>query len=242
MKKALLLTVFCAAFVLCFSSCWYDPPEGWTKTHHTYEEALEYAQAIDPDASAAEEHTDTDEDYREYREWDAVINGVDCHVASVSAWVWNSGIAAGEFARDYYRLDTDHDNFIMQRILSEKYPDWKTGMDIHSRYNSYNMIFVKLELPEFRMLDDEELEDVWQTALLIREEFDALAIGRKAAFCIPAPGIYWGYRNGEDVEFVKRYSHVYFEEFTEEARDAFLREYRENWALLESDMPVYDED
>lgn len=234
--------VFCAAFVLCFSSCLYDPPEGWAKTHHTYEEVLEYAQAIDPDASVTQEHTDVADDGREYREWDAVINGVGCHVASVTAWVWNSGIAAGEFARDYYRLDTDYDIFIMQRILSEKYPDWKISTDIQSRYNSYNMIFVKLELPEFRMLDDEELEEVWQTALLISEEFDALAVGRNAVFSIPAPAVYLQYQEGEHVEFVKRNSYEYFEEFTEEAKDAFLLEYREAWALLESDMPVYDAD
>ena len=31
---------------MCLSACSYNPPEGWTKKHHTYEEVLEFAKTI----------------------------------------------------------------------------------------------------------------------------------------------------------------------------------------------------
>ena len=79
--------------LLCFCACSYHPPEGWTRRHHTYNEVNAFAKSIDPNAVVAEEYTDyKDKDGWIFREWDAVINGVDCHVSSVSSWVWNEGL------------------------------------------------------------------------------------------------------------------------------------------------------
>lgn len=241
MKKALLHTMLCLTLILCLSSCWYSPPEGWTKQHHTYEEVLEFAESIDTHASVTEKYTDSVDEYDwKYREWDAVIKGVDCHIASVSDWVWNDGIGAGEFAKTYYRIDTDCDSIIMQRILSEKYPEWQTAMDLRSRYDSYDTVFVELNLPEFRKLDDEEIERVWQTALLINEEYNTLSIGRKTVFCVPSPGVYWNPK-GEGYYYVGKDSHVCFEDYSEMGKRVFLQEYQEAWDLLQSGMPVYDD-
>lgn len=239
MKKALSI-FFCLAVVLCLSACSYHPPEGWTKKHHTYEEVLVFAKSIDPNATVAEKYTDTvDENDWKFREWDAVIKGVRCHVASVSDWVWNDGVSAGEFVRDFYRIDTDYDYTIMKSILSEKYPDWTNQEDIYGRYHKENTIFVELKLAEYRMLNGDELEQVWQTAFHINEEYEMLAIDRKVEFCIPSPGESWNH-HGEQESFVKKDSYAFIKEFTEEGKQAFLQEYQEDWALLKSGLPVYD--
>ena len=224
MKKIFLLVTLYLTIIMCLSSCTYNPPEGWTKKHHKYEEVLSFAKSIDPNATVAEEYTDTVDEYDwEYREWSAKINGVDCHVASVSDWVWNDGFGAGEFVRFYYRIDTDHDNTVMQKILSEKYPEWKCDDSLRSRYHA-RPLFVNLNLPEYRMLNDDEIEEVWQTAILINEEFNAVAIDRKVIVRVPSPG----------------YSKIYFDDLTAKGKKEFLQEYKENWALLDSNMPVSD--
>ena len=104
MKK--ILAIFLILILLLYmTACIYHPPEGWTKKHHTYEEVLAFAKSIDPNATVAEEYTDTLDEYEwEYREWDAIINGIECHVSSVSDWVSNDGVGAGEFIKVYYRL------------------------------------------------------------------------------------------------------------------------------------------
>ena len=237
MKKALsLFLVLMLLFGL--GSCSYHPPEGWTKKHHTYEEVLAYAKSIDPNATVAEKYTDTpDEHGWEYREWDAIINGVKCHVSSVSDWVWNDGVVAGEFAKTYYRIDTDYDYTVMKNIVSEKYPEWKCGDTMWSKYHhNTNTIRVYLTMPEIRMLDDDELEQVWQTASQINEEYEKLAIERKGGFCIPSPGKYWN--QAEDKYIVKMDSSATIKDFSEDGKKAFLKEYTADWALLESGLPV----
>lgn len=241
MKKALSL-IMCLIIVFCLSACiYYVPPEGWTKKHHTYEDVLEYAQSFDPGAIVSKEHTDTvDENNWEFREWDAEIKGMTCHVASVSDWVWNRGLAAGEFQKVYYRMDTDFDNTVMHKILSEEYPDWKTDMDLWSRYHiNDNEIIVELVQAEFRMLDDAEIEQIWQTAFHINEEYEKNSISKKAVFDILSPGSYWNH-HGEQKEYVKKDSFIRIEDFSEQGKKEFLQEYHEDWALLESGLPVYE--
>ena len=149
--KKILSVLLCITFVLCLSGCTYNPPDGWTKKHHTYEEVLKFAKAIDPNATVEEEYNDTVDEYDwEFREWDAVINGVECHVASVSDWVWNDGFGAGEFAKTYYRIDTDYDYIIMQSILADNYSSWKVSDSIRAKYHhNTNTIFAELNLPEY---------------------------------------------------------------------------------------------
>ena len=106
--KRIISIIFCLSLILGLSACSYNPPEGYTEKHHTYEEILKFAQSIDPNAIVSKDYTDTLDEYDwEYREWNANINGINCHVASNSDWVWNNGFLAGEFAKIYYRIDTD---------------------------------------------------------------------------------------------------------------------------------------
>lgn len=240
MKK--ILTVFLILMLgLSLASCRYHPPEGWTPKHHTYEEVLAFAKSIDPCATVKFEYSDAVDEYDwKYREWEAVINGRDCHVSSVSDWVWNEGFLAGEFAQTYYRIDTDYDYIVMQSILSENYPEWKCGEGIRSKYHANtNMIRIELTMAEFRMLNDDELEQIWKIACEINAEYEKLTITRKVGFGVPAPACYLNH-HGEMEYFVKKDSYTYIAEFTEEGKKAFLQEYEEDWALLESGLPVYD--
>ena len=234
-KKSILLFLTLA---ICLSACTFHPPDGWTKRHHSYKEVLAYAKSIDPNATVAKEYTNTLDEYGwEYREWNAVINGIDCHVSSVSDRVWNDGLAAGEFVKMYYRLDTDYDYLVMQSILSEKYPGWIMSDGIYSRYHN-STLYIKLSLPEFRMLNTDELELVWKAASDINAEYKSLVIDREAGFCIPSPAKYTNPYKQES--YVKRDSYAYITSFTEEGKNQFLQEYRDDWALLDSGLPVYN--
>ena len=242
MKKVLSI-LMCLIIVCSLSACiFWVPPEGWTNNHHSYEEVLHYAQSIDPDATVSKDYNETvDENDWEFREWDAEIKGINCHVASVSDWVWNSGFAAGEFQKVYYRIDTDYDNAIMRNILSDQFPDWETDMDLWSRYQiNENRVVVKLNQAEDRMLDDDEIELVWQIAYSINEEYEKQSAMKKAVFYIPAPALYWNH-HGEQRDFVKKNSFLPIENFSEEGKADFLKEYKEAWALLDSGLPVCDE-
>ena len=239
--KRIMLIMLCLTIMLCLSSCiWYNPPKGWTKEHHTYAEVLDYAKSIDPNATVKEHYTDfVDEDNWEFREWDAVIKGVDCHVASVSDWVWNSGFGAGEFTKNYYRVDTDYNYALMQNILSEKFQNWEARADIYNRYHD-EKTYIELQLSEYRQLDDDELEQVWETALQINKEYEKLAFEQKAEYGIPSPEELYNH-HGEEEYFVTNGSYTYIESFTEKGKKAFLKEYRDSWALLDSGLPVYDD-
>ena len=125
----------------------------------------------------------------------------------------------------------------MKNIVSEKYPEWKCSDTMRSKYHhNNNTIWVDLTMPEIRMLDDDELEQVWQMAREINEEYIKLATERKAGFCIPSPGKYWN--QAEDKYIVKKDSCADITDFSKDGKEAFLKEYMEDWALLESDLPV----
>ncbi len=233
MKKRLAV-FWLLLLTLCLTACTYNPPEGWTKRHHTYKEMVVFAKSMDPDATVSEEYTDTvDENDWQYREWEAVINGVNCHVASVSERVWNDGVRAGEFAEFYYRIDTDYDYALMQNQLADNYPEWKCGETVRIKYQ-YNTLYFRLEMLEFRRLEDDELEQVWQTACEINEEYEKLAIEKKIEFALPSPLMY---STGTGETFLKIDYRGYIYDFTEEGKDVFLQEYKEDWELLELGLP-----
>lgn len=238
MRKRISLLLCFVMFLVCVSGCSYHPPEGWTAQHHTYAEVLAFAKSLDPNATVSEAYTDTTDEYDwQFREWDAVIHGVDCHVASVADWVWNDGFLAGEFPRFYYRIDTDYDYVVLQQILLEDYPDWAAGQSIRSKYHSNtDSILVKPVSPEYRMLNDSELEQVWQTTSQIHAQYEKLSISRKAVFCVPSPCKY--YSSSEEAYIVKKDGYAYIQAFTEQGKSEFLQEYKEDWDLLNSGLPI----
>lgn len=234
----LLLTVILAALML--SGCTYNPPEGYTKDHHTYEEVLAFAQSIDPNATVSEDYTDTtiDDWNRSFREWPAVIHGIECHVSSVGDMVWNEGFAGGEFARQYFYIDTDYDYLLLEQIVREKQPDW--GMeydDLSSRYNWNHVLVVQTSYSDERQLTDEELETAWQAAQEIHEEYSKYPVRKQDWFDVPAPGEFY---SPATKEWSIQMSTASIRDFSQEGKDEFFKEYHERWALTESEPTETD--
>ena len=44
--KKIFSIILCLSFIICLSACSYNPPDGYTEEHHTYEEILEFANRI----------------------------------------------------------------------------------------------------------------------------------------------------------------------------------------------------
>lgn len=230
------------AIVCGLYACFYtDPPEGWTRNHHSYEEALEYAKSVDPYATVSREYTDSREyDLWDFREWDATIRGIHCHVASVSDYVYG-GLLRGEFPAFYYRIDTDYDVQLMYSMLSEQDTCWTVDQDLYTRYHytsSEPSLRLELEQTDYRMLNDDELEKAWQEAFSINEKYEKLALDRKTIFCIQAPELGVG---GNSELVVLKDSYVFLKDFSEKGKEDFFKEYKKNWALLESGLPVKDD-
>ena len=239
MKKTLSM-ILLLVFILCLNACTYNPPEGYTEKHHTYEEILAFAKAIDPNATVSEKYTDTtiDDWNRNFREYPAVINGVECHVSSVGDMVWNSGFAGGEFARQYYVIDTDYDYLVLKQIIAEQIPSWNISeATLGTRYNQNNILTVYMEPNSTEELTDEELEAILEQAKTVYSAYHELPIRKTLIFCLPAPSKMYDSDYGT---IVKRNSTVHIKLFAEENKLAFIDKYHEAWALLDSGLPLYD--
>ena len=216
-------------FMLSLTAC--APPEGYSREHYTYEDAVAYAKAIDPNAVVYETYTDTVipavYDYY-YREWDAVIHGMQCHVTS-------HDVLYGEFLTRYYVMDTDYDYYLLEKILGEKQPDWQMGEDHPiQRYNPHNLLMVETPYWEAKEeLSVEELEQVWADAEEIYQEYSAYPIRKELRFIISVP-------HTSDTETV-HLTATWFFDFTEEGKRSFFERYAKKWDLMESGLPFVDE-
>lgn len=239
MKNKLSFLLCFIMFIVSLSGCTYDPPEGYTPEHHTYDEIITFAQTIDPDAVVSEDYKDTQvKDWnRKFREWPTLIGGMECHVSSVGDMVWNSGFCAGEFAKQYYILDTDYDYLLLQKIVSEKQPHWHMKYDdISSRYNWNNLLGVQISTDGTEQLTDDELEVVWQYALEIYTEYNEYPVRKEAFFCLTAPSKF--YNQSDNEYYVQTDSYVSIDDFSEQGKSDFFQKYHDAWALLESDMRI----
>lgn len=236
MKKILLISL---CFILIFNlfGCSYNPPQGWTQEHYTYEEALAFVKSINPNATVSEKHTDTTVEFNlEIREWDAVINGVACHVASVGDAVWNDGFLAGEFFEVYYHMDTDYDYTVFKNITVKSDYNWEFNGSVKRKYD--DTICAHLSLSEYRMLTEAELEQLWQTIIEINDEYGKYALKRKSEFGVPAPAKIWN--QAADEYYVKKDSYTYIIDFTDAGKQEFTKRYYDRWVLLESGLPIRD--
>ena len=109
-----------------------DPlPDGFTKSHHSYEDMLEFAKTIDPDATVSENYVDQIKtDNQSVREWPATINGIDCVVASTPEMFFSQ--RGSSFTTTAYGMDTDYDQIVINMVL-ENYPE--LGEIIDNRYS-----------------------------------------------------------------------------------------------------------
>ena len=236
--KTICLCLITTIILSLCTSCTYDPPEGYTEEHHTYEEILDFAKSLDPNATVSEKYTDTTiEDWnRNFREWDAVINGIECHVSSVGDMVWNSGFLAGEFARQYYVIDTDYDYFVLQKIVSEKQPEWEMAYtDIGSVYNWNNLLSIKTPYRENKEFSMDELETAWENAFEIYQEYVSHSGRKEVWFPVSIPVLV---SNPKDENEYITYSILVMKDFSAEGKTKFFEEYREAWDLIDSNLPI----
>ncbi|MEE1076615.1 MAG: hypothetical protein UHY68_05055 [Acutalibacteraceae bacterium] len=237
MKKVILVCSY-LVIILCLSGCTYNPPEGYTEEHHTYKELVEFAKSIDPDASVLNEFTDTKIDAWDlrFREYPAVINGVECNVSSVGKLVWNDGFAQGAFCRQYFMMDTDYDYYVLKEIVSKVEPEWRLPEnDVGSIYTWDDSISVYIEPNKTEQLTNEEFEVVWQSIKDIYSSYSNLPIRKTILFCLPAPEE--SINRGK--ECINKNAYLYINSFSENDKNEYLDRYKEAWELLESDLPVY---
>lgn len=229
--KKLLSLLLCLMTILSLSACTYNAPEGYSKSTHSYEEVLKFAKSIDQNAIVSESYTDIDlKNGDSYREYLAVINGIECHVSSVPTLVSNEGIFASEFPRQYYRIDTDYDYLILQQIISEKQPEWTLNTNSYS-YDNF-LIFITTGKTE--ELSDEELDIVFQHIDVINSAYSSFNIRKELCFCLPSPSESYD----ADGIFVMKNSYSYMRDFSKNGKAEFIARYHENWALLDSDLPI----
>ncbi len=224
--KKLLALILCFMTILSFSSCSYNPPEGYSKSIHSYEEILKYAKGIDPNATVSENYTDTEQCGESCREYPAIINGIECHVSSVSVLLSNDGIFAGEFPMGYYRLDTDYDYLTLQQIVAEKQPEWTLTANSYS----YDCFLIFIATGKTEELSDEELNLVFQHIDAIRSSYNSFNVRKRLCFGLPSPSESY---NADGKLVVNDYT--YFQDCTE-SQTEFVARYRENWSLLNSNM------
>lgn len=228
--RMLLCMLLSFVFMLSFSSCSWNSK----KEHRTYKEALEFAQSLDPNAIVEEQYFDIEDEWgHEHREWNAVINGIECHVASSERW---ENAFAGEFISVYFVLDTDYDYYLLKKILEEKQPDWIVDEPTaFNRYQWNDIIGVETSYMEKRELNDEELELAWQHAYEVYLEYNSHPIRKEAHFYLAVPIVFTSGSTGEDYIRVSGYA---ISDFDEQAKKVFFDSYRETWKLMESGLPI----
>lgn len=231
MKKIYL--IFVMLFMLMFiTSCSYNPPVGATEKHHTYEEVLEYAKKIDPNAVVNDEYKDTKLDNvmaDEYREWNAIINGIECHVASTPIVLFNDGVAGGEFGKQYFVVNTDYNFYLLKSIIESKYLDFTiVEDDIADRYTDY-IGFAPLKNNENQLTVD-ELNLLLSSARSIYEEYKLKATeGKNISIGLYSPTVLCS------ADGSNKHTEIRIEYYTinsEITNEAIIDKYLKNWEKL----------
>ena len=189
-------------------------PEGFTKSHHSYEDALEYAKTIDPNATVSENYTDQNKiDNQTIREWPATINGVDCVVASTPEMFLSPRGSA--FTTTAYGMDTDYDQIVISMVL-ENYPE--LGELRENRYSysiksisvddadaSDNMVQSHPRTPVFSVIkldsiDEETFDKLWDSYVRANQEYASYNPTREYSLTISLPGEVYAYflNTGDD--------------------------------------------
>lgn len=225
--------IFVMLFMLMFiTSCSYNPPAGATEKHHTYEEVLEYAKTIDPNATVNDEYEDTKLDNvmaDEYREWNAIINGIECHVASTPIVLFNDGIAGGEFGKQYFVVNTDYNFYLLKSIIESKYLDFTiVEDDIADRYTDY-IGFAPLKNNENQLTVD-ELNLLLSSARSIYEEYKLKATeGKNISIGLYSPTVLCS-ADGSNKHIEIRIE--YYTINSEITNEAIIDKYLKNWEKL----------
>ena len=234
--KQVLLASLLLGILLSLTAC--IPPNEYSRKHYTYEDVVACAKAIDPDAVVYETCTVVYEGYtQDRREWDAVINGIECHVVSIRSFY-------GELQWPIYEVATDYEWCLLERILSEMQPDWsvKEPTNLYQpylyRYGLYHELYIETSYVETaEEFDDEKLEQLWVDVCEIATAYNEFSGNLHLQFgAATMPGLYTN-KNGEKYVAMSL-AHIW--QYSEEAKQEFFDRYREGWDLLESGLPIVD--
>ena len=231
MKKIYLIFVM-LLMLMFITSCSYNPPVGATEKHHTYDEVLEYAKTLDPNATVNDEYKDTKLDNvmaDEYREWNAIINGIECHVASTPIVLLNDGIAGGEFGKQYFVVNTDYNFYFLKSIIESKYLDFTiVEDDIADRYTDY-IGFAPLKNNENQLTVD-ELNLLLSSARSIYEEYNLKSTeGKNISIGLYSPTVL------SSADGSNKHIEIRIEYYTinsETTNEAIIDKYLRNWGKL----------
>ena len=192
-----------------------DPlPDGFAKSHHSYEDMLEFAKTIDPDATVSENYVDQIKtDNQSVREWPATINGIDCVVASTPEMFFSQRGSA--FTTTAYGMDTDYDQIVINMVL-ENYPELGEIRD--NRY-SYSMQSVSADdtdnpdemvqshprspvysVVKLDSIDEETFDKLWDSYVKANQEYAMYNPTREYRLTISLPGEVYAYihNTGDD--------------------------------------------
>ena len=190
-----------AVMLALLSGCSYDIPQGYTKKLHEYDAAVEYARSIDPEAKVSSDCEDKEEQTRKFRIWPAVINGVECSVASVATNVYNKGWAAGEFPVRYYRLDTDYDYYVVKDVL-KSHPEMGELNEptLWSRYEGDDLITSRIKKDD---ITTEEIDALWDKYRQVNKELEAYPVHKRFSLWVTLPNNYFVFKDGSEEEYLK---------------------------------------
>ena len=230
-SKTILAMVLTFASVLSMSGCQYEQPENSQRWQYNYDAVLKYAKTIDPNVTLNEyKKREIVENSCTYREYDAVIHGVKCHVTSVERRVYNHGLFVGlDLSRSYYLLDTDYGYYVLKDILEEEQPTWELqDFSYWDFYQQIPSIDIDMHVENSEELSDEELTALCNEARAIDERFSAYDTKRDLYFRIPVPCVV----DGE----TKMYSLI-INEFSEEALRYDFERYHKDWQEYRDELP-----
>ena len=176
-KRSYLITLLLIP-VFVLSGCKYNTPEGYSEKHHPYEELVEYAKSIDPDATVTDDPETVNELYREFKIYPAVIKGVNCSVASASRSVYDS--TWGEFAKTFYRMDTDYDYYIIRDVVA-KYPILGVICDdsVTHRFHLNDIVYTEITADS---LTEQDLDTIFEEYTKCCKELEGYDL-RKSFWC-----------------------------------------------------------
>ena len=83
-----------------------------------------------------------------------------------------------------------------------------------------------------------ELEIIWQQAYEIYEEYSKYPVRKEANFGVAAPAVY--YTDGSFKDKYIKITSNYIDDFSADGKSNFFKQYNEDWALLESGLPISD--
>ena len=231
-KAGIVFRLICC--FLCFlmlSGCTYDVPEGYLTQHHSYASALEYARSIDPEATVSENHVDLEDEYGdEYRQWEAVIFGRKCHVASCRRTVYQSGSGL-ESSKAFYAMDTDFDYQLLEILIRENQPQWELWEDnLSAWYQKQDVLIVHIPTSGQQALTVEELDRIWESAQQIAGDYAGQDLRKTVSFALQAPiKVY----DSAIRAYEKVMCWIPFSDFSEAGKEAYIAKYSNYWRLAE---------